>query len=115
MFQSRLEKLRKLESRARESLGGIGVHRRIELEALILDAEITAFRTVCRVHAQHGFEAYGASKEKMRAEHRRFQLSQPLAIKERFTELRQLVEEHGAPPEVGAVLARARAFVDSAA
>lgn len=115
MFQSRLEKLRKLESKARESLGNLGFDGRIELEALTLDAQITAFRMVCRVHAQQGFKPYGTSAERMRTAHQRFVLSEPLAIKERFTELRQLVEEHGAPPEVRAVLARARDFLNGAA
>lgn len=115
MFQSRLEKLRKLESKARESLGNLGLHGSIELEALTLDAQITAFRMVCRMHAQQGFKAYGTSAERMRTAHQRFKMSEPLAIKERFQDLQQLAQTHGTTPAVRQTLVRARDFLNGAA
>lgn len=113
MFQSRLQKLRKLEGKARESLGSLNGHEhRIELEAMSLDAEITAFRMVCLVHEKGAFHGHMTHEEHHRAMYQRYKLSEPLAIKERYTDLRQLVEKYGASPEVRTVLVRARAFLN---
>lgn len=120
MAESNRRRLERLEQLAHVSVGDVQVDvgAAIALEAEVLDAHIRAFEGTCKAHAdpivwlQYGPASHRA---KVQADHHRFKLSEPLAIKARFVELRQRVETHGAGPSVHAVLARARAFVDRAA
>lgn len=120
MAESNRRRLERLERLAHVSVGNvqIDIGAAIAMEAEVLDAQIVAFGMTCKAHEGASvWKAYGPEHHRtaMQAQHLRFKLSEPLAIKERFKELQTRVKAHGAGPTVHAVLARARAFVEGVA
>lgn len=120
MAESNRRRLERLEQLATRAMGPLPVDLEawIAVQAEILDAQIRAFQGTCSAHANPKvWEAYGpaSSRARMQAEHQRFKMSEPLAIKERFQDLQQLAQTHGTTPAVRQTLVRARDFLNGAA
>jgi hypothetical protein len=120
MGESNRRRLERLEQMAHVSVGDVRMDAMaaIELDALILEAEIEAHRMMCKAFdSPKAFYEMSpdSSLQKMKTDLKRERLAGPLRIKELCKALEQRVPEHGATPAVKTVLAGARRFLAATA